>query len=188
VIGQQFARLTVIAEAPRLHRKRRWVCSCSCGGTTIAFQWSLRAGRSRSCGCLKAEELNERQGNENHGMHRSPEYQTWLLMNRRCYDPGYRGFPAYGGSGIGVCDQWRASFSMFLRDMGRKPSPNYALTLISREREFEPGNCRWSVKAPGEKRRPGFARTNPDHSIDSASHVAHLQHRASKAPARPIRR
>ena len=24
----------------------------------------------------------------------TPEYKAWLLMNRRCYDPTYRGFPS----------------------------------------------------------------------------------------------
>src|SRR3954453_12239642 len=61
MLGRVFTRLTVISEAPRANRKRRWHCSCSCGGTTTAYHWSLLAGRSRSCGCLKSEELNKWQ-------------------------------------------------------------------------------------------------------------------------------
>jgi hypothetical protein len=143
MIGQKFTRLTVVSDAARLHRKRRWVCSCSCGGSTVAFQWSLLAGRSRSCGCLWAEELNQRQGNENHGMHRTPEYKAWLLMNRRCYDPTYRGYGAYGGSDVTVCEGWRTSFSAFFEDMGRRPSPEHKLVLTAGE-TFAPGKCRWA--------------------------------------------
>src|SRR5215204_2419197 len=93
IVGRRFGRLTVVCEAARMHRKRRWICVCSCGAQTTAYQWSLLAGRSRSCGCLKSEELrlksaelNERRGNENHGMHGSAEYKCWLLMKNRCYN------------------------------------------------------------------------------------------------------
>jgi hypothetical protein len=144
MLGRTFARLTVVSEAPPKYRKRRWLCRCSCGGSTIAFQWSLLAGRTRSCGCLKSQQLNERQGHETHGMHGSAEYSAWLLMNRRCSDPGYRGYPAYGGAGVRVCDDWRTSFLAFYRDMGRRPSADHSLLLISRERDFGPGNCRWA--------------------------------------------
>src|SRR3954453_18314395 len=38
LIGKTFTRLTVVSEAPKAHRKRRWHCSCSCGGSTTAYQ------------------------------------------------------------------------------------------------------------------------------------------------------
>ena len=148
MIGQTFTRLTVISEASSRHRKKRWVCSCACGGATTAYQWSLLAGRTRSCGCLKAEELNRRQGHETHGMLATPEYKAWLLMNRRCYDPTYRGFPAYGGSGVTVCPEWRNSFLSFYRDLGRRPSTRHGLVLIS-GKTFAAGACRWALTRPG---------------------------------------
>jgi hypothetical protein len=111
-----------------MHRKRRWVCVCSCGAQTTAYQWSLLAGRSRSCGCLKSEEqrlksaeLNERQGNENHGMHSSTEYKCWLLLKNRCYNPNSKDYAYAGARGVRVCERWRSSFQSFYDDMGARP-------------------------------------------------------------------
>ena len=143
MIGQTFARLTVVKEAPRLHRKRRWHCVCSCGGSTIAYQWSLKSGRSRSCGCLKAEELNARQGHENHGMHDSAEYQLWLNLKKRCHDPRSSAYRYYGARGVVVCEPWRSSFSSFYQDVGPRPSGNHVLKLVRSNEGYSPGNCRW---------------------------------------------
>jgi hypothetical protein len=152
MVGRTFGRLTVTSAAPSAHRKRRWHCRCSCGGTTIAFQWSLLAGRSNSCGCLKAEELNRRQGHENHGMYGSPEYKVWELMKRRCFYPKDRGYRKYGGAGITVCDEWRDSFATFYRDVGPRPSPYHTLERFEEEKDFDPSNCRW-VKTRGRSFR-----------------------------------
>jgi hypothetical protein len=62
--GMTFGRLTVV----RLdHVKRRrgrlsgshkyWLCRCTCGKEAIVFQTSLTVGQTRSCGCLKHDNL-----------------------------------------------------------------------------------------------------------------------------------
>jgi hypothetical protein len=56
MIGRTFGRLTVldlhsVTEANR----RRWICSCECGGQTVAAGQELRRGNVRSCGCLRRE-------------------------------------------------------------------------------------------------------------------------------------
>jgi len=144
MIGQTFTRLTVVSEAPKAHRKRRWHCSCSCGGSTTAYQWSLLAGRSRSCGCLKGEELSKLQVNRLHGLSKSPEYRTWSLMKARCYNPKYRSYSKYGGAGIRVCEEWRYSFTAFFHDIGCRPSPYHTLERLDERRAFSPSNCRWA--------------------------------------------
>src|SRR4051812_884893 len=83
MIGQRFTRLTVVGEAPRVRGKRRWHCSCSCGGMATSYQWSLVAGRTRSCGCLRAEQLSKLQADSRHGMCGAREYKIWKLMKRR---------------------------------------------------------------------------------------------------------
>ena len=169
MIGRRFGRLTVVCEAARMHRKRRWVCVCSCGVETTAYQWSLLAGRSRSCGCLKAEqlrlksaELNERQGNENHGMHSSAEYKCWLLMKNRCYNPNSKDYAYAGAQGVRVCERWRSSFQSFYDDMGARP-PGHFLQRIRTSEEFGPGNCRWG------RRRPGGRPKKDDLDIEAAA-------------------
>ena len=56
--GRAFGRLTVIAREARVsgvHVRPRWRCRCSCGSETVVRAASLLAGRTRSCGCLRAE-------------------------------------------------------------------------------------------------------------------------------------
>jgi hypothetical protein len=147
-----FNRLTVVAEAERSGNKKRWRCSCSCGGETTAFEWSLLAGRSRSCGCLAREELNTSLGNELHSMYGTPEYAEWLRMKSRCYYPGNRAFKRYGGSGVEVCGRWRESFAAFFEDMGPKPSKFHSIKRQGERGDFAPENCRWELNRERQRR------------------------------------
>ena len=48
LLGQQFGRLTVIADLPQ----QRHRCRCECGNLKEADRNHLRSGRMKSCGCL----------------------------------------------------------------------------------------------------------------------------------------
>lgn len=84
---------------------------------------------------------------------RIPEYTSWSAMLSRCYNPKAPYFPAYGGRGINVCPEWRASYAAFLQDMGRKPSPDHSLDRIDNSKGYEPGNCRWATKSEQSNNR-----------------------------------
>ena len=53
LIGQTFARLTVIERAPYRLNDATWVCRCACGNLTDATTYQLRHDVKRSCGCLR---------------------------------------------------------------------------------------------------------------------------------------
>ena len=58
LVGRLFGRLTVIARegsAGQAPRRPLWRCRCSCGSELVVRAASLLAGRTRSCGCLRAE-------------------------------------------------------------------------------------------------------------------------------------
>lgn len=50
------------------------------------------------------------------GHEEEPEFEAWLDMLGKCYDPEHPDYPDEGGRGITVCDRWR-SYEDFLADM-----------------------------------------------------------------------
>ena len=62
--NDRYGRLTVISHAGKDHRgKHLWLCKCDCGKTKEVVSDNLSSGKSKSCGCLKAEFLSSR-GNQ----------------------------------------------------------------------------------------------------------------------------
>lgn len=54
--GHTFGRLTVVERVDNpLRNGSAWRCLCSCGSERVVLGHALRAGITRSCGCLRAE-------------------------------------------------------------------------------------------------------------------------------------
>ena len=51
--GKRFSRLTVISREENRDGRICWKCCCDCGNKTIVTSKNLKAGRVKSCGCLK---------------------------------------------------------------------------------------------------------------------------------------
>lgn len=89
--GQTFGRWTVLRSSGRDgNRKDLWECRCSCAAQTVKVVrgQELRRGSSLSCGCLRAEQLAERN-RQLLGTGRTPEeqYQIDLASKRRPRKP-----------------------------------------------------------------------------------------------------
>jgi hypothetical protein len=146
--GQRFDRLVAI-ERVGLQQQRRWVwrCRCDCGAETLVNGHRLKSGHTKSCGCLVIELLRSNRLTHGDTIWRSvtPEYRIWRGMLRRCSDPKAKRWGEYGGRGIRVCDRW-LDYSNFLRDMGRRPSPQHSLDRHpDNDGNYEPSNCRWAT-------------------------------------------
>lgn len=145
--GQVFGRLTV---AERSGSNKRgvsiWTCACVCGGTKEATSDNLRRGRTKSCGCLADEQRKAAAQSKCHHYSRSMMYRerkSWETMIARCYDTTNRFYKDYGGRGIRVCDRWKGSFELFVKDMGVRPFDN-TLDRINNDHDYTPTNCKWS--------------------------------------------
>ena len=79
-----------------------------------------------------------------HGMHNTREYQVWMQMQQRCYNPSKACYARYGGRGITVCERWRSSFPAFYADMGDAPAGT-TLDRVDNEKGYAPDNCRWAT-------------------------------------------
>ena len=91
-----------------------------------------------------------------HASSRSPTYQTWRSMVKRCRYPSNANYAYYGGRGIRVCDEW-LSFEGFLRDMGERPKGK-TLDRIDVNEGYNPWNCRWATRTEQQAHRRGTKR------------------------------
>ncbi|MFF3654994.1 hypothetical protein [Streptomyces olivochromogenes] len=147
--GERYGRLTVTKT--RQPGEVFVSVRCDCGTeTTVRF---LDLGRcTNSCGCLKREQLIERNTRHGHAAGGvSSLYYTWSDMVGRCTNPRHKRYADPGARGITVCERWR-DFANFPADMGDRP-PGLELDRIDNDRGYEPGNCRWADRSTQMKNR-----------------------------------
>lgn len=53
--GRRFGRLTVIRQLENRNNRTRWLCRCDCGNEKNVAARDLKAGKVKSCGCLRRE-------------------------------------------------------------------------------------------------------------------------------------
>jgi hypothetical protein len=138
LIGRRFGKWSVLERRGNdCTRNARWLCRCDCGTESMVSSDALRGGQSESCGCAKLTRGGDSA---------SPEYNAWRGMICRCYNSEDPGFKHYGERGISVCDEWRASYEMFLGHVGRRPGSEYSIGRIDNDGNYEPGNVRWETR------------------------------------------
>lgn len=164
--GDRFGRLVIDRLARRdKHGGSYFHCVCDCGGAKVVHATNLRAGRTKSCGCLNKEMASVRSlkhGQSSNGGARkaTSTYMVWSGMLDRCRNQNDAAFANYGGRGISVCERWY-SFENFFADMGERPA---GLSLDRRDNEgnYELSNCRWATR----KEQARNTRTNRLVTID----------------------
>ena len=75
-----------------------------------------------------------------------PLYYIWDNMIGRCYNPNRKDYSSWGGRGITVCDQWRASYLSFYDDMLEQYEPKLMLGRIDNYGMYCPENCRFESR------------------------------------------
>lgn len=77
-----------------------------------------------------------------------PLYGVWSSMRKRCDNPNYSQFKDYGGRGIFVCDEWRASSRAFIAwALSHGWQPGLQLDRRDNEGPYSPGNCRFVTRS-----------------------------------------
>lgn len=155
-IGDRFGRLTVLSRAPDLVKTQtRWLCRCDCGTEKVIYATHLRS-QTVSCGCYAREQASKRQST--HGLTENIAHRSWSQMRTRCANPKDPSYEYYGARGIKVCQRW-ADFTLFLQDMGERPSLLYSLDRHPNTNgNYEPGNCRWATHKEQMRNRRNTVR------------------------------
>ena len=150
ITGMRFGRLTAIERAGYRRNIILWRCLCDCGSESVVTGTSLRFGHVQSCGCLRREQLIERQTTHGYTKGEKPAkiYYIWAAMIQRCTNPNSKDWKWYGAHGITVCEHWK-KFEHFLADMGEAP-PGLQLDRRDNDLGYSKENCRWTT--PREQR------------------------------------
>lgn len=143
--GRKIHRLTAL-KLTRKRGKRAWEVVCECGTRMVMVTEHFLRGKTKSCGCYAREiaPMRSSQNRTTHGFARTPIYNAWCAMMRRCYNKSSNRYRHYGGRGITVCARWHNVVN-FVNDMSPRPD-GYSLDRINNDGNYEPSNCRWATR------------------------------------------
>jgi hypothetical protein len=141
--GMIFGKLEVMKFSTRLGKAYLWECQCECGKTKIVSGSSLKAGYTKSCGCIVSA---MRRSEKTHGMTNTSLYYRWRGMLSRCEYPKQKGFKNYGGRGITVCKAWHDAETFIKWSLANGYTPELTIDRKDNEKGYSPSNCRWTTK------------------------------------------
>lgn len=81
--GIKFGELKVLKrDESKTTKSTSWICQCSCGRKLSIVGERLKTGKSKSCGCKRAEFKIKTLGM--HGQSNTRLYRIWCGMKERC--------------------------------------------------------------------------------------------------------
>lgn len=138
-IGRRYGRWEVLGH-PFSDGKQWWcaVVRCSCGRVKAVSCSSLACGGTNGCASCRTGKLNR----TTHGEFGTRLHHIWTGIKQRCLNPRNAAYRHYGGRGIGVCQEWAASYKTF-RDweMSHGYADDKQIDRTDNDRGYEPGNC-----------------------------------------------
>ena len=157
MIGKKFGRLTVIEELRERNKYGKIVykCQCECGNIVDVVGNQLRAGQTKSCGCLQKEKASKQgKANAKHHQAHTRLYHIYQGMKQRCYNKNALDFANYGGRGVKICDEWLNNPTTFFEwaiDNGYQD--NLTIDRIDVNKSYAPCNCKWATRKQQTRNR-----------------------------------
>ena len=168
LVGQKINRLTVVRriENPK-DKQTMFECLCDCGNTVAVRGNALATGHTKSCGCLRTEQMIKH--NHKHGGYYTRMYTIWGNMKSRCNNPRAVNYAAYGGRGVRVCEEWKNSFENFqIWALSSGYEETLTLDRIDVNGDYCPENCRWIT----HKEQQSNKRNNRMLTYNGETHTA----------------
>lgn len=147
-VGERHGRWTILSHLP----KSRALAQCDCGTIKSVRIGALVSEVSRSCGCLRGEQLSlllsKPPAAEPHLELNAKNYlyTIWLGMKTRCYNQKHPTYRRYGARGVTIAHEWKHDFRAFATHIGPRPSKEYTVDRIIPSGPYAPGNVRWASK------------------------------------------
>ena len=92
--------------------------------------------------------------NFKHGLSRTPLYQIWMCIIRRCEYLENENYKYYGGRGIKVCPEWHDAATFFKWALANGYKKGLQIDRINNEGDYKPSNCHFiTAKEQARNRR-----------------------------------
>lgn len=100
--------------------------------------------------CISRQQYFEENSSANYRRYvsrnvKTKEYQAWINIKERCYNPNNTRYSNYGGKGITMCQTWVNSFDTFLEDISFAPTGEHMLGRKDITGNYNKDNCKWML-------------------------------------------
>jgi hypothetical protein len=147
-IGKTYNRLKIVKEIgirknPSGVSHNYVKAKCICGNIIEVSMSSIRSGNTKSCGCLRWDNL--RRKIKKHGLCQHLIYGLWQGMRKRCRcGPTDKNYKLYAGKGIRVCVKWDRNFLLFYNwAISHGWKKGLILDRKNGNKGYYPSNCRF---------------------------------------------
>lgn len=176
-IGNRYGRWIVLADGGRKVQKcgkqRIFaICRCNCGTVRNVSFASLKAGNSKSCGCLVIDATIK--ANTKHGLKKTALYGIYSGVSDRCNNPRSKDYRNYGARGIHMCSEWKGNPEAFIHwCLANGWEKGLQIDRINNDDGYTPLNCRFTTaKINCQNRRSSKVWIINEFSFNSSTEAA----------------
>ncbi|WP_242278609.1 hypothetical protein [Bacillus cereus group sp. BfR-BA-01313] len=142
MLGKSFNYWTVLELDRVTPKKKYYKCQCKCGTIRSVADHSLKKGGSKSCGCLKKENLVDPNIKRLRRIYNG--------MVKRCTDPSHNRYEHYGAKGI--CCEWTTfdefkndMFDSYVKHVVEHGEKNTSIERSNVKGNYTRSNCKWAT-------------------------------------------